>query len=151
MTKQRTRPLLPSEAKAVQRRIEEWRRTRRSGSPMPEELWAAAAALARKHGTYVIARGLPVDYGALKKRVEREQEESGGESVATVASTDAGATAGPTGFVELDAARLFGRAREVGPVVELARPDGARLVVRLPAGVSLDTLGLAIAFCGGGA
>jgi hypothetical protein len=37
---------------------------------MPAALWAAAVALARQHGLYLMARALRVDYGALKKRMD---------------------------------------------------------------------------------
>ena len=55
----------------TRRRIERWRETRpyRHAS-MPADLWAAAVALARRHGLYQTARTLRVDYGALKKRVD---------------------------------------------------------------------------------
>ena len=48
----------------VRGRIDEWRATRRSGSPMPAELWDAAASLAREHGVYPVSRSLHVDYGS---------------------------------------------------------------------------------------
>jgi hypothetical protein len=37
---------------------------------MPAALWAAAIILARQHGLYTTARGLRVDYGSLKKRLD---------------------------------------------------------------------------------
>jgi hypothetical protein len=36
---------------------------------MPEKLWAAAVALATEFGVCPVARTLPVDYTALRKRV----------------------------------------------------------------------------------
>lgn len=139
MATEERRPRLPAEAKALQRRIEAWRATRRNGAPMPEGLWDGAVALAQEHGAYVIARGLPVDYGALKARLDRCPAADGGRAAQTAA------------FVELDAARLLGGVDESGPVVKLARPDGARMVVRLPRSAPLDLASLVAAFCGGGA
>lgn len=46
-----------------------WREQRRVGQPMPEELWTRAVQLAQEQGLYKTARALPLDYGALKKRV----------------------------------------------------------------------------------
>jgi len=144
MTMQGEGRQLPDQAKPLQRRIEAWRGTRRSGEPMPEGLWKAAVVLARKHGTYLIARGLPVDYGALKQRVDAASRAASGQE-----------TPGPS-FVELDGAQLFSgveatppTAEASGPVLELTRQDGARMVVRLPPGSALDMARLAASFCGG--
>jgi len=138
MAKEKTTPRLPAEAKVVQRRIEAWRATRRKGTAMPEELWQAAASLAQKHGLYTIARGLPLEYVGLKRRVNRLVKEGGDEAP------------GSADFVEIDMAQVTGAPEIAGPVVELARPDGARMVVRLPRCESLDVARLAAAFCGGG-
>ena len=46
----------------TRRRIARWRETRTyRGAPMPATLWAAATALARKHGLYTTARTLRLD------------------------------------------------------------------------------------------
>lgn len=140
---------LPAEAKPLQRRIENWRRSRRNGEPMPDDLWRAASALARKHGVSTIARGLPVDHGALKKRVDEDGK--GVRDAGAGGGTDLGDEVTAPVFVELGSPPLLGSSGGEGAVVELARPDGARLVVRLPAGASLDLARLATAFCGGGA
>lgn len=139
MATQQDTSRLPAEAKQLERGIHTWRATRRSGAPMPAELWEEATGLARKHGIYIIARGLRLDYGALKKRVD------------DCPTGDAAESVGRAAFVELDAAQLLRATDGTGPVVELARPDGARMVVRLPGGASLDVASLAAAFCGGGA
>jgi hypothetical protein len=54
----------------VRRRIESWRRTRRCRTAMPEELWLAAAAVARVAGVNATSRALRVDYYRLKGRVD---------------------------------------------------------------------------------
>lgn len=53
----------------VQRRIEHWRRTRRCRTAMPEELWMAAAAVARVRGVNATADALRLDYYRLKSRL----------------------------------------------------------------------------------
>ena len=71
MSRTKTIPKLPAEARPLQQQLRAWRAQRRPGMPIPEELWARAVALAGKHGVGSLARGLPLDHGALKKRVER--------------------------------------------------------------------------------
>jgi len=125
-------PRFSEDVESVRGRVRSWRATRRPGSAMPEDLWGAAVVLARKHGLYRIARGLPVDYGALKMRVDRR----GASDVATRQAD----------FIELTAAR-FGVSSEP-PVfeVEVTDPDGARMVVRLPGTAAVDVVGLVGAF-----
>jgi len=128
---------LPYEARAVKRRIEAWRATRRKGRAMPEELWQAAARLAQKHGLTVIARGMPVEYAPLKRRVAALQAERDENAVSSA------------NFVEIDTTAVLGAPTSSGALVELARPDGARMTIHLPGGASLDVAVLAAAFCGG--
>ncbi len=119
---------------AVRDRIEYWRGIRQRHSPMPEPLWAAAAALAAEHGTYPIARALRLNYGTLKSRVGRIPHGERAEAARAV------------GFVEVDRGELIGSAEAAGRVVELSGTDGAKLVIRLNGGDELDVLGLAEAF-----
>jgi hypothetical protein len=46
---------------------EEWRKTRQGKSPIPDELWPAAAELARKDGVHRTAAELHLDGGKLKR------------------------------------------------------------------------------------
>ena len=50
-------------------RLVEWRRSHPRRSRLPEEIWAAAVQLARRHGLYRTARTLPIDYAGLRKRL----------------------------------------------------------------------------------
>ena len=121
----------------VRERIEEWRRTRPGKrSRMPEPLWAAAVALARKRGLYATTRDLRVSYDTLKTRLERSGAKATGSKPA----------ARPT-FVELGAALPFG-AHASGTSVELTRRDGAKLVIRLGGGERLDIAALVRGFWG---
>jgi hypothetical protein len=115
---------------------------------MPEGLWARATALARRHGTYTIARGLPVDYGSLKRRVEAIAAVDAGTVGEAIDGGDSSGDLVPAGFIEIPPVAL---PEATGTVIELARPDGARMVVRLSGEASLDLAALALAFCGGGA
>lgn len=90
--------------------IDQWRRTRGKLGPMPEELWARAVHLARKHGVGATARALGLDGGKLSRLMRAEAEPSAAPS-----------------FVEVSWAPSVGW----GCVVEMARRDGAKMTVRL--------------------
>ena len=96
------------EAERTRARLERWRKTRPRGVAMPEELWAAAAKLARRHGVYPAARALGLEYNKLKRlsghadRTER-------------------ATPPPT-FVELS---VLQPGDVAGCRIELTRPGGS--------------------------
>lgn len=62
--------LLPPQIESVRQRFERWRRNRKQRSPIPEELWASAADLARRYGLAKTARALGLDYYSLKDRIE---------------------------------------------------------------------------------
>jgi len=53
----------------VRARFEEWRQNRQGKSPIPDELWSAAAELARKDGINRTAAELHLDGGKLKRRM----------------------------------------------------------------------------------
>jgi hypothetical protein len=76
----------------VQSRFQQWRKTRQGKAPIPDELWEAAAALARQDGVNRTAAALGLDGSKLKRRMR--------ESAAT--ATRRTATVRPA-FVELRA------------------------------------------------
>ena len=131
-------------ADAVRQGIEAWRAQRPKPPAMPEELWTAAATLAREHGVYAISQSLRVDYGGLKRRVaeaggERVRDEDGGDD-----------------FVEVSGSQILEShpttdAATAASVVEMTHADGSRMVVRLTAQEPVDVVGLASAFWGRGA
>ena len=53
----------------VRSRFDRWRRTRQGKAPIPEELWSAAAAVARRDGVNPTAVALHLDGGKLKRRM----------------------------------------------------------------------------------
>jgi len=55
---------------AVRQRFEDWRKTRRPSSPIPEALWGEAVALAQEHGVNRTAQAFRLSYAALKQRLE---------------------------------------------------------------------------------
>jgi hypothetical protein len=82
----RTTPALSPKLDGVHREFENWRRTRKPRSSIPEPLWALAVERAREAGVHATARRLRLNYYSLKERVE-----SAGRPGAT----------GPPAFVEL--------------------------------------------------
>jgi hypothetical protein len=53
----------------VRSRFDRWRRTRQGKAPIPDELWSAAAAVARRDGVNPTAVALHLDSGKLKRRI----------------------------------------------------------------------------------
>lgn len=54
----------------VRARFEAWRKNRQGKSPIPDELWSAAAQLARRDGINRTAAELHLDGGKLKRLME---------------------------------------------------------------------------------
>lgn len=50
-------------------RFEQWRRTRQGKTPIPDALWSAAIAVARRDGVNPTAVALRLDGGKLKRRM----------------------------------------------------------------------------------
>jgi len=61
---------VPAGMQRICRRFERWRRSHRGRLPIPEGLWASAAAVAREHGVFRTAKVLRLEYGKLKRMVE---------------------------------------------------------------------------------
>jgi hypothetical protein len=98
----------------VLRRLDRWRRARpHARAPVPPRLLAAAVALVAEHGVYRTARALHLDYGTLKRHVDR-----GAGPVRVHARPRC---------IELPPAPVAAEA-----VIELERPGGATVRVRLP-------------------
>lgn len=66
----KSRQDIPIGMEKVYRRLESWRKTRRGRQPIPEPLWAAAAAVAREHGINQTSKILHLEFKKLKGFVE---------------------------------------------------------------------------------
>lgn len=53
----------------VKARFDEWRRSRKGKAPIPDELWAAAAEVARTEGVSRTSTELSVEWNHLKRRM----------------------------------------------------------------------------------
>jgi hypothetical protein len=61
----------------VQERFAEWRRTRAKKARIPDELWAAAAEVARRDGVNRTAQALHLDGGKLMRRMAASGHQPG--------------------------------------------------------------------------
>ena len=50
----------------MRQRLDDWRGSHKRGVAFPPKLWSAAGRVARRHGVYVTARGLGLEYNKLK-------------------------------------------------------------------------------------
>ena len=114
------------EAERTRARLERWRKTRPRGVAMPEELWAAAAKLARRHGVYPTARALGLEYNKLK----RLSGQAHGRERTTPPPTFVELTVPPPADVAGCRIELTGP-RGGSVKIELAAPISASLVVEL--------------------
>lgn len=116
----------------VQRRVEVWReRGGGKGTRMPEELWLAAAEVARVEGLYATSRALRVEYNRLKQRVTST-------AVSSTKTRSAGAS-----FVELGMSQLCGACKTV---IEVCGRGGDRMRVEVTGTPTVDIVGLTQTF-----
>jgi len=104
-------------------RLEEWRKSGGRGRRIPEDLWMEAERFARRHGLHVVSRTLRLDYYSLKRRL--------------VTTLPAERPQSTPAFVEVSVGQLVSAS---GCTVEIARPDGAHLSIRVPGDVDLAAL-----------
>jgi len=83
---------VPAGMQRICRRFERWRSSHRGRLPIPEGLWASAAAVAREHGVFQTAKVLRLEYGKLKRMVE---------TAPSGVRPAAGRPLGPATFLEL--------------------------------------------------
>src|ERR1700674_2507030 len=58
---------IPSGLRKVYRRFEHWRSAHTGRLPIPEDLWASAAEVAKEHGVFRTAQCLRLEYSKLKR------------------------------------------------------------------------------------
>jgi hypothetical protein len=118
---------VPAEVDGIREQLQEWRGKRRHGQRIPEELWAAAVAAARRHGLNRVSQTLKLDYYQLKRRCGQKGE-AASEGV----------------FVELEAAKAEG----ARCLVELEKGNGAKLRVCVDDAAAVDWCRVKEAFLG---
>ena len=131
----------PLTLEEVAAHFERWRKHKKKGERIPEQLWKEAVSLVESYGVSQVARTLRLGGRDLNRRrqmiqANRTAQSSGEET--------------ETAFVEVDPT-VMEQAPEspAGALwMELERPDGLRLRIRPSAG--MDLLGLIDCFLGAG-
>jgi len=126
--------MVPHGMERTRQRLKRWRETRTVGTPMPEELWAAAAKTARRHGVYPTARALGLEYNKLKRLTQ-------------ATSQPENELPAPT-FVELIAAPPAGGS---ACRIEMEGPRGGRMKIELPTASVELVVGLCLVVWSGAA
>ena len=125
----RKRSDIPAPLVVGRNRFEAWRRTRKVGARIPDELWALAVKLADAHGLSRTASALKLDYHSLKKRVAARSFDSA-----------------PQAFIEFSPSALTPSGE---CVVEFADGSGASLRVHLRGCETPDLVALGRSFWSG--
>jgi hypothetical protein len=99
---------VPPGLQRIHRRFERWRSSHQGRLPIPEALWASAAAVAREHGVFRTAKILRLEYGKLKRMAESD-------------APARRALAPPAEFLELVAPQTVGLSE---CIIELEGPRG---------------------------
>lgn len=143
---------LPPAVKRLQQRVQKWRQSKESRfSITPVEFWDTAVSLAVNYGAGRIARIVGLDYGALRKRVDELTGKPMGKLDSEQSIT----------FVEVPTSEMVRAEKSIpgpwpdptpesGLVIDISRPDGARMRISLKPGIDLDAAGIVAAFAGGG-
>ena len=66
---------VPGEIEDAQLQFENWRRERKRGQRIPEDLWDTAVELAKQQGVWPAARALNLDHNRLKRRVGNGEDD----------------------------------------------------------------------------
>ncbi len=118
----------PPQLQPLAQRLNAWRSARTRGQRIPDELWNAAADLARVHGLSRTSSALKLSYYDLQRRLVAGRRPRRRRLT-------------PAPFVEVAPPALAPELGEVG-TVELVQASGARLTLRLPNPSASDLLAL---------
>ncbi|PYT09758.1 MAG: hypothetical protein DMF60_01885 [Acidobacteria bacterium] len=118
----------PPQLQPLAQRLKAWRAARVPGQRIPDELWQAAADVARVHGLSRTATALRLSYYDLQRRLSDVRVPRRGR--VPVAH-----------FVELSPPPPPARLRQHG-TLELVQASGARLTLRLPNASPKDLLAM---------
>jgi len=120
-------PASPKPLETVRNLIQDWRRDKQGRRSMPEELWQAAADLARQSSVNRIAKELRLNNTALMKRVNRHE------------NSNLPAAVQEAEFIALNTVEpVFG----CGCEVELEKSCGSKLKIKYTAGMGINIVQL---------
>jgi len=109
-------PTVCADIEQVRRRLQEWRRSRRHGARIPEDLWIAAVKLAKKYRPARVAHTLGLAYNGLKQRLKTAKQHGTSEQ------------ASKAGFIEL---LPFAPASHCACTMEIEDRSGAKMKLEL--------------------
>jgi len=124
-------PSLKPTLEEVLDEFENWRKTRKKRTPIPEALWESAVSLSEDYPTLQISKALRLNYTTLKNRVQATHS---GFSPRTASGPD---------FVELD---FGGSIFPSECIVEMEDKSGSKMKMHLKGVTGLDLLELGRAF-----
>jgi hypothetical protein len=101
---------------------------------MPAELWEEAAELAHELGVNRVREAAGLNYESLRRRVPGNEEPGSGGAA--------------TEFVELPGISPPGAPASCACTIEIERPDGARLTIRVEHETAFDLGQVVAAFAG---
>ncbi len=128
----RNKPPLPARVETLRRRLEAWRKRKKSTrEPIPDSIWRSAAVLAQTHGVNRIAVELGLNYDALKVRAENVERKTPRKEASQPV------------FVELDVDRPV---EATGCVIELEDRSGRKMMIRLKSSSDIDLAALTSSF-----
>ena len=130
MRKRSSKVNFPPSLEQLRKRFESWRKQRKKGKRIPEELWQAAMEQSMELGVNRVSQALRLNYNDFKKRIKLS-----GKPVVSVPE--------PAAFVEMALSR--GEA-ERECVVEVESSDGRRMKLRFRGGSALDVIEWSRAF-----
>ena len=139
---------LPPAVNRLKQQVQNWRKAKDGQfSLTPGAFWDAAVPLAMKYGVCRIARAVELDYGGLRKRVAALAGKPCPEPSITFVEIPA---SGITATEHPASDPRQNSASESGLVIDISRPDGARMRISLKPGTDLDAAGIVAAFVEGG-
>jgi hypothetical protein len=121
------------ELKELREQVKHWRTTRAGQGPMPESLWAAATAAAKRFGVTRVANELAVGHAGLKRRLDGARRPSDSASA---------------GFIQVSGDQLLTAQPATAALVDFVARDGSRLTVTVPGGSNVDVAALVSALRG---
>ena len=128
---------LPPAVNRLKQQVQKWRQAKDGQfSLTPDAFWDAA-----------VPRAVELDYGGLRKRVAALAGKPSPEPSITFVEIPASGRAA-TGHPA--SAPRQNPTPESGLVIDISRPDGARMRISLKPGTDLDAAGIVAAFVGGG-
>jgi len=133
-----------AELKEARKFVEAWRKDDGGpGSPVPEAVWGAAVAAARRDGIWCASRTLRLNYARLKARTEGRDSAANpkaltkGRRRAVVDRRGAGEVVEQAKFIDIGMSQLCGSTKSV---VELCSRDGDRMRVEVDGAVDVVAL-----------